>query len=123
VETSLARATTMLPALLPRGLETEGTWLLTVIDSAGSEVGTLWIGRQPGRPDVAYIFDILIDESCRGRGLGRATMLAAERIAADSGMTEIGLNVFGYNETARRLYASLGYRDVAIQMTKTLPTE
>jgi hypothetical protein len=33
---------------------------------------------------------------------------------------EIGLNVFGFNDGARRLYESLGYRVLTVQMTKTL---
>ena len=47
-------------------------------------------------------------------------MLAAEHLVGEAGITEIGLNVFGFNERARRLYDSLGYRVVATQMTKSV---
>ena len=73
------------------------------------------IGRSPGN-------DIEIHEPWRHRGFGRAAMVAAEQIVRDAGTGEIGLNVFGFNEPARRLYDSLGYRVVATQMTKRLET-
>jgi len=47
-------------------------------------------------------------------------MVAAEDVVRRAGLSELGLNVFGFNEAARRLYDSLGYRVVATQMTKTL---
>lgn len=119
-ELALERARAEYPVLLPHGLATERTWLLTVIDEAGAEVGILWIGPHPQRPDAAYIYDIEIDEQQRGRGLGRAAMAEAERLVIAAGITEVGLNVFGFNATARSLYDSLGYHVVATQMTKTL---
>jgi ribosomal protein S18 acetylase RimI-like enzyme len=69
---------------------------------------------------VAYVFDIAIEEAERGKGLGRATMLAAEEYVRRQGQAEIGLNVFGFNEPARALYESLGYHVVAVQMRKQL---
>jgi ribosomal protein S18 acetylase RimI-like enzyme len=119
-ELALERARAEYPVLLPHGLATERTWLLTVIDQAGSPVGALWIGPHPQRPDAAYIYDIEIAEEHRGRGIGRAAMTAAEQVVTEAGISEIGLNVFGFNSTARNLYDSLGYRVVATQMTKTL---
>ncbi len=47
-------------------------------------------------------------------------MIAVESLVKEAGVTEIMLNVFGFNEPARRLYASLGYRVVATTMTKTI---
>ena len=66
------------------------------------------------------VFDIEIVADARGRGLGRSAMLAAERFALDLGRKTIGLNVFGPNERARRLYDSLGYQVVSTSMTKHL---
>jgi ribosomal protein S18 acetylase RimI-like enzyme len=119
---ALERAQDQFAQLLPDGVDTAHTWLLTIVDEAGTEIGVLWIGPHPQRPDAAYIYEIEIDEAHRGRGLGRAAMTAAERLVADAGITEIGLNVFGFNARARSLYDSLGYRVVATQMTKTLPS-
>jgi RimJ/RimL family protein N-acetyltransferase len=47
-------------------------------------------------------------------------MAAAEHLASEIGFTELSLNVFGFNERARRLYDSMDYRVVAVQMTKAL---
>ena len=106
------RAETQWHTLLPDGLATTKTWLLKVVDDS-AVVGTLWIGAHPQRPDAGYIYDIAIDETFQGRGFGRAAMLAAEELVRQAGLTHIGLNVFGFNERARRLYDSLGYSVVA----------
>lgn len=120
LEEALQRSRTQFDELLPLGVDTEGTWLLKVVDQTGADVGVLWIGPHRDRAGVAYVYDIAIDEPHRGRGLGRAAMQAAESVVAAAGIAEIGLNVFGFNEPARRLYDSLGYRVVATQMLKSL---
>ena len=105
--------------LMPEGLDTPGTWLMRVL-ADGVNVGVLWLGPNPQRPDVVHVFEIAIDAAHRGRGLGRAAMLAAEDEVRAAGISEISLNVFGFNDAARRLYDSLGYRVVSTAMTKTL---
>lgn len=78
-----------------------------------------WSGLGAGR--VPYVYDIEIMQERRGQGFGRAAMIAVESLIKEAGGTEIMLNVFGFNEPARRLYASLGYRVVAIQDDKDDP--
>ena len=114
------RARGMLARSLSDGAATPRHWLLVVVDETGADVGTLWIGPHPERPDSAYVFDVWIDEAYRGLGLGRAAMTLAEQVVADAGFAELGLNVFGFNTPARSLYDSLGYRVVGTHMTKTL---
>lgn len=111
-EDELARA-------LPEGLSTVGAHLAHVIHGE-REVGTLWWGVHPRRPDAAFVFDIEISPSNRGRGLGRAAMVAAERDASAAGMTAIGLSVSGDNMVAQGLYESLGYSTQSISMLKPL---
>ncbi len=120
LEVALSAARDQFPALLPDGLETVGMSVLVVLDSDGTEVGTIWFGPHSDKPGSAFIWDIEIHEPHQGRGLGRAAMLAAERLAVDAGHSEIGLNVFGFNDRARHLYDSLGYRVISTSMTKTL---
>jgi ribosomal protein S18 acetylase RimI-like enzyme len=120
IEAAHERAHVLAAQLLPDGRDTAGTWLMTIREDSDAAVGALWIGPHPERNDSAYIYDIEIHESRRGEGLGRAAMLAAEELMRDAGIREIGLSVFGFNETAQRLYTSLNYRVVAIQMTKHL---
>jgi len=106
--------------LLPTDSNADRTWLLMILDDSGADVGALWIGPHPDRPDAVYVYDIEIDEAHRGRGLGRAAMVTAEVLAREAGCTEIGLTVDGYNATARQLYDSLGYRVVSTRMAKTI---
>jgi ribosomal protein S18 acetylase RimI-like enzyme len=47
-------------------------------------------------------------------------MEVAERQAREYGCSSLGLNVFGGNEVAIRLYQSLGYRTTSQQMNKRL---
>ena len=120
IDEALPVARNQWPKLLPKGLDSERTWLLVVLDEQGERAGTLWIGPNPEFPQLAYVFGIDIDEPHRGRGLGRAAMVEAERLVREAGIAEMGLNVFGHNERARRLYDSLGYQVIATQMNKVL---
>jgi ribosomal protein S18 acetylase RimI-like enzyme len=89
----------------------------------GSRVGIVWAGPHPRRPEdptIAWIYDIYVDEPRRGQGLGRELLDALERHLAAQGVAELSLNVFGDNARARGLYATAGYREVAITMTKPL---
>ncbi len=120
VEQARERAEAQFAQALPDGVETAGMSLLVVHDGDGQEVGILWTGPHPQRPDTGYVYDIEIVEHRRGEGLGRATMVAAERLMYDAGLRAVGLNVFGFNERARSLYESLGYGVVATQMLRML---
>jgi ribosomal protein S18 acetylase RimI-like enzyme len=120
IEAARERARHQHAEFLPDGLATPGTWIMTVRTDDDEVVGTIWLGPHPHRGDAAFVYDIEIDESRRGEGLGRAAMLAAEALVRDAGLNEIGLNVFGFNEPAQRLYSSLGYRVVSTQMSKRL---
>jgi ribosomal protein S18 acetylase RimI-like enzyme len=105
--------------LFPGGTPGPGQRLYRVLDDDGTSVGSLWIGpRTPTRPEAYWVWDVLIDEAHRGRGLGRAAMALAEEAARAEGATELGLNVHGHNAVARSLYESMGYQTTALQMRK-----
>jgi len=112
-------ATRSLDQLVPGGSPAPGQ-LIGRVRLGDETVGRLWLG--PAGPDPArwWVWDIAIDEDRRGRGLGRRVMLLAEELARSHGATTIGLNVFGQNQVARGLYTSLGYREQAVQMRKSL---
>ncbi|HEY4225050.1 MAG TPA: GNAT family N-acetyltransferase [Pseudolysinimonas sp.] len=118
LEAALAQADEQMAGFLPDGMRTAGHRLLVVLDG-DRPIGQLWIGPHPRRSDHAYVYEIVIDEADRGRGFGRDAMLAAEELARADGALAIGLNVFGFNERARGLYASLGYDVASLQMLKT----
>ncbi|MFJ9817117.1 GNAT family N-acetyltransferase [Streptomyces sp. NPDC101151] len=102
--------------LLPRGQETEGM-IFSLLEHEGTRVGTLWVALQE---DKAYVFDVETGAEHRGRGHGRTLLLLAERQAIGAGRTVLGLNVFGGNTPAERLYASLGYETTSSSVTKPL---
>ncbi len=86
-----------------------------------STVGYLWLRVRPLATEVeAFVFDVEIVAQERGRGLGRATMLAAEAAARSRDATVMRLNVFAHNAAARALYDSLGYAVEGAVLTKRL---
>jgi ribosomal protein S18 acetylase RimI-like enzyme len=121
-EEALSRSEAELDELLPAGLAQPDTLLLTATDADGVAIGLTWIAlvHPRGAPDTAWIFDIEVFPEHRSRGLGRALLAAAEREVARRGVGNLGLNVFGSNEPARRLYESAGYTVVTQQMHKRL---
>ena len=82
-------------------------------------MGDLWTFVDPGKRR-AFIYFIGIDERGRGKGYGKAAMLALEAAVKQKGADHIDLNVFGDNSTAIRLYEGLGYQPTAINMRKEL---
>ena len=117
-----SRSAEQTDALLPLGIETPGTLLLIAETPAGVQIGHVWVAlhRQHGSGSGAWIYDIEIEPEHRGKGFGRALLLAAEEETARHGVGKIGLNVFGSNTAARRLYESNGYQVTSTQMSKEL---
>jgi len=109
-------------AALPDGLATYGHVLLVAVDpDDGQRVGVLWFGPSTDDPAMAWVYDITVDEERRRQGWGRAIMRAFEGEARAHGFVRAGLNVYGDNHVARRLYESLGYVETSRQLHKELP--
>ncbi|MHC8561067.1 GNAT family N-acetyltransferase [Streptomyces albidoflavus] len=106
---------------LPQGLATPGV-SFGVVEADGARAGHVWVSSGQAEPDVpgAYVFDVEVRPEFRGRGLGRALMLLAERAALGAGYGVIGLHVFADNTRARRLYDSLGYIATRLHWSKPL---
>ena len=115
-EDAEAKATRDVAGVFPAGLATEGI-RLWVVEDEGRPVGTVFLGVRDGG---AWLYDITIDESERGRGYGRAAMLELEDEVRRLGFRELSLNVWGGNEVARGLYRSLGFAEVSVGMKKRL---
>ena len=59
---------------------------------------------QPG----LWLEDLYVTPAQRGKGLGRALLLAVARLAHERGCGRLEWNVLDWNEPAQKLYASLG---------------
>jgi ribosomal protein S18 acetylase RimI-like enzyme len=104
----------------PHGRPAPGHLLFeAVVD--GARGGYVWIGPQPSAAEgYWWVWDVEVDAALRGRGVGRAVMTLAEAEVRARDGRELGLNVFGDNVVARRLYESLGYVEASIRMRKPL---
>jgi ribosomal protein S18 acetylase RimI-like enzyme len=104
--------------LLPRGLHTNGHHLL-IAEQKDQRIGMLWLlihtDKQPAR-----VHFVEVDPALRGRGMGRAVMLAGEKYVTEQGATSISLHVFSHNLAARRLYDQLGFQVSSTNMLKSL---
>jgi mycothiol synthase len=105
---------------LPRGPATKGQLIRKALRD-GTEVGWIWVSL-PGTtmPEMAWISDVEVDPPFRSRGYAGTIITAAEAELSELGVPRIGLNVFGDNHTARRLYERLGYETYAQQRSRAL---
>ena len=95
--------------------------LLLRVEHEGDGAGFVWIGPfASGNNDHWWLWDIVIDETFRGKGVGRQTMMLAETAAKAAGAVTLGLNVFTHNAAAMNLYRSLGFEATSTHMRKTL---
>lgn len=84
--------------------------LLAVED--GRIVGALTCEREPRRKvqHIAHLVGMMVAESHRGRGIGRALLGAAiGQLQATSGLAQVTLSVTAGNRAAIGLYQSLGF--------------
>ncbi|ARF80678.1 GNAT family N-acetyltransferase [Kitasatospora aureofaciens] len=89
---------------------TPDQYLLAVLD--GRIVG--YVRQVPATPlaanrHVRQIQGLAVDDSVRGRGIGRRLVEAACAAARAGGARKLGLRVLGWNTPARRLYESCGF--------------
>lgn len=113
---ALALAYEQTENLLPEGPATDQQ-LIWIAVADDEPVGSLWIST---KSNVPFIYGIEVDHAQRGKGYGRAIMLAGEEECRLLGHTQLDLNVFGDNTTAIALYDSLGYTVISQQMRKAL---
>ncbi len=99
------------------GVPNESQHFFDVRDGV-DRVGALWLAA--GEGGAWFVYDVVVEADRRGRGYGRATMLAAEEYVRGQGGSSLSLNVFGPNAVARGLYESLGYATLAVAMRKSL---
>lgn len=115
------RASESLEASFPENSPTADNAVFDVADKTGVIVGYLWVGTDSSEDSrFWWVWDIVVDEEHRGKGLGRKAMKLAEDYARSQGAHTLGLSVFGFNHGARGLYESMGYETVTTKMRKHL---
>lgn len=121
-EQALAESRAVHAALLPAGRDTPGSSFLVLQAPDGAIRGTLWVGERdvPGLGPVPYVWDVDVAAEHRRQGHGRTLMLLAEHAALAAGAGRLALHVHEDNTPARRLYESLGYKDVLVNARKEL---
>lgn len=66
------------------------------------------------------VLNLGVDEKYRGRGIGTALLISAEKYVHDRGGEALDLSVFVFNEKAIKLYECLGYKIIDVSMRKVL---
>ncbi|MFO0744480.1 MAG: GNAT family N-acetyltransferase [Myxococcota bacterium] len=68
----------------------------------------------------AFLEEVTIAASQRGRGYGRAALVAMEALLVGLGATRVDLHVYAHNPRAFALNERLGYRTTGFKMRKPL---
>jgi ribosomal protein S18 acetylase RimI-like enzyme len=97
------------------GAVADGTLLLWVAEVDGRVVGTVQVrlATLPNARHRAELAKLLVHRSARGRGIGRELMRAAERGAAEVGVSLLVLDT-ETGSPAEGLYTSLGWTEVGV---------
>jgi ribosomal protein S18 acetylase RimI-like enzyme len=93
-----------------------------VADLNGAVVGFVSVSVKPhwaGDHD-AYIGELVVDANHEGRGVGRALVESAVRWAQDHDLFRITLETGAANLRARKFYATLGFEEEDVRITRSL---
>lgn len=80
-------------------------------------VGVIWYNIQSDS-NKAYIYHIFIKAEFRKKGFATLVLQELEESMKSVGVTSMGLNVFGTNPNAYKLYKKLGYQVQSTAMGK-----
>ncbi len=105
--------------------DTGGRKLVAEID--GRVVGHLFLTWEKHgacvRDDVknyGYVSELFVREAHRGRGIGRALLLEAERLTRERGVGHMMLGVLAGNAVAERAYERFGFKPYATDLVKPI---
>jgi ribosomal protein S18 acetylase RimI-like enzyme len=72
------------------------------------------------RDEAGVLHDIIVDPEARRGGVGRQLLAAALAFLKSRGAPRVVLSTAARNEPAQRLFASMGFRETMIEMTREL---
>lgn len=93
----------------PGGRLSPGHAVLIAEDDDGHRLGRLWMAPRGESTDVAFVYEVQVEEHARGKGYGRQLMREAQQWSRDNGYRTLALHVFGGNDVAITLYESMGF--------------
>ena len=129
IDASAPRGDAIVDAYLDRMFARCATWSgrVFVAEVERAVVGFVCVwGRvppqEPDEPqtDYAYVSDLVVLAAWLRRGIGRALLARAEAYARSLGMDAIGIGVMARNREARALYQARDYREVHVELRKSL---
>lgn len=92
--------------------------ILAAFDQTGRLIGSIAVGYDSNRGWLHYVS---VDPACRGQGIGRALVAAAEEWLAAREVVDVHLTVRAANAGTARFYESIGYHTLpSIMMEKIL---
>lgn len=101
--------------------------LIGVAHAHGEVVGFVTVLRRVERTDPddpvpvhAYVSELSVRSTERGRGVGSALLAWAEQQARDAGRDELRIGAVAINHGARRLYERLGFEALHVIYSKQL---
>ena len=68
----------------------------------------------------AYVSELVVSETARGNGIGKALLTDAERLARAAGAAWLRVSVLARNTLAHEVYRSYGFADHLVTMEKPL---
>jgi ribosomal protein S18 acetylase RimI-like enzyme len=97
--------------------------IVLVAERAGAVVGYAYaavegIDYMSLRGPAGVLHDVVVDSGHRGQGIGRMLLDAALEALEARGVPRVVLNAAEQNETARKLFASAGFRPTMVEMTR-----
>lgn len=118
---ALCAARKSFDSLFPNGAVDSPDQFIYNVYLEDEKVGFVHFGvRHDRKKPYAYVWDLMVDPTHRGKGLGETIMIAMEAEVKKLGLGSISLNVFGHNAPAISLYKKIGYDVAAMTMTKNL---
>ena len=99
--------------------------VVLVAEQDGKVVGYTYAGVEGWdymqlRGPAGVLYDIVVDPSYRGRGIGRALLERTMGELAARGAPRVVLSTAEQNGAAQRLFAGAGFRRTMIEMTREL---
>ena len=99
--------------------------IVLVAEENGEVIGYTYAGVEGFdymslRGPAGVLYDVVVDPSYRGRGVGRTLVEETLKLLKDKGVPRVVLSTAERNPVAQRLFARAGFRRTMVEMTREL---